>query len=87
MQKITFNLIGEDFTKFKGKSKRDYWLSMFLTKLIPQWDEKKYKPLTAKRLAIKVSHIETGELPYFYSMCSQSDNFSKVFFGSLKTKR
>lgn len=50
----------------------------------------KYKPMTGRAVAIKLSHIPTKDLYYLKSICLDSKNrhgsFSKCFFGSLKCK-
>lgn len=50
----------------------------------------KYKPLTGRGIAIKVSHIPTNDLYYILSVGkdykARKGSFSKYFFGSLKTK-
>ncbi len=48
----------------------------------------KWKPLTGRAIAIKVSHIPTKDLYYILSVGkdykSRNGSFSKYFFGSLK---
>lgn len=48
----------------------------------------KFKPVTGKGIAMKLSHVkDIGDLYYFYSVCKQyKGGFSKCFFGSLKIK-
>ena len=46
----------------------------------------KYKPLSARVIAIKVGHLRTADLYHLLKICNNGDSFSKVFFGSLKVK-
>ena len=44
----------------------------------------KYKPLTAKFVAVKLGHLSTFDLKFFFKQCYDSKSFGKVFFGALK---
>ena len=45
----------------------------------------KIKPVRPAFIAFKVSHLNTSELFYFYSVCKQSKSgFRKCFYGALK---
>lgn len=51
----------------------------------------KYKPLTGRAVAMKVSHLkDNGTLYHFLSCCkdykSRNGSFSKYFFGALKVR-
>ena len=45
-----------------------------------------WKPITAKAVAMKVAHLSTNDLRYFFSVCKKADHFGKCFFGRLKVK-
>lgn len=47
----------------------------------------KYKPLTARAIAIKLSHLSEQDLHFFYKKCSNAKSFSKCFWGCLKNYR
>lgn len=42
------------------------------------------KELPMRAVAIKTSHLSVEDLAYLLKRCSQSSNFSRCFFGSLK---
>lgn len=44
------------------------------------------KELPMRAVAIKTSHLSVEDLAYLLKKCSQSSNFSRCFFGSLKIK-
>lgn len=44
----------------------------------------RWKPLSARVVAIKVGHLGTSDLYHLLKICKNGDYFSKVFFGSLK---
>ena len=46
---------------------------------------KKMKPLPAKFYAVKMAHLSVQDLYYLLSLCKQSDNFGKCWWGSLKS--
>lgn len=41
-------------------------------------------PMSA--IGVKTSHLSLEDLGYLLKRCSQSSNFSRCFFGSLKTR-
>lgn len=47
----------------------------------------KYKPVTAKLVGIKLAHLSLSDMYFFLKKCEQSGNFSRCFFGLLKTKK
>lgn len=65
-----------------------------LSYLIPE-DFKKHKnflkPLTARYVAVTLSHLDQDELYRFLSSCRdykhRNGSFSKMFFGALKTRK
>jgi len=44
------------------------------------------KEFPIKVIAIKTSHLSIEDMAYLLKKCSQSSNFSKCFFGSLKIR-
>ena len=44
------------------------------------------KEFPIKVIAIKTSHLSVEDMAYLLKKCSQSSNFSRCFFGSLKVK-
>src|SRR3972149_10168207 len=42
------------------------------------------KELPVRAIAVKMSHLSVEDLAYLLKKCSQSSNFSRCFFGSLK---
>ncbi len=44
------------------------------------------KELPMAAIAVKTSHLSVEDLAYLLKRCSQSSNFSRCFFGSLKVK-
>ena len=74
---------------------RQYLISLFVAPLkqahrayneqLEREGKKKRPALTDKRIAMKMGHIETGELHYFFRKCEgASCGFSRAFWGSLK---
>jgi len=70
---------------FRGNNARSYAVSLFVERINDERKGTKYKPMTSKGVAMKLSHVKTGELHGFYKQCESYDgSFSKCFFGSLK---
>jgi phospholipid N-methyltransferase len=44
------------------------------------------KVLPMSAIAVKTSHLSVQDMAYLLKRCSQSSNFSRCFFGSLKVK-
>lgn len=44
------------------------------------------KTLPMSAIGVKTSHLSIEDMAYLLKRCSQSSNFSKCFFGSLKVK-
>ena len=44
------------------------------------------KELPMRAIAVKTSHLSVEDMAYLLKRCSQSSNFSRCFFGSLKIK-
>lgn len=81
----------EKSTENKIRSERAYIVSQFLDEINKERVGTKWKPLSGRACAIKLSHLkDNGTLYYFLSECKDYKNrggaFSKRFFGSLKVK-
>lgn len=76
--------------KTSKKTERGDLLEKFLQKVNNERKGTKYKPMTMKLLAIKLSHVKTADLYYLDSVCKDYENrsgsYSKCLFGSLKVK-
>lgn len=44
------------------------------------------KVLPVSAIAVKTSHLSIEDMAYLLKRCSQSSNFSRCFFGSLKVR-
>ena len=44
------------------------------------------KEFPVRAIAVKTSHLSVQDMAYLLKRCSQSSNFSRCFFGSLKVK-
>lgn len=78
---------------FKNKTlnERQYILSQFLEEINKERMGTKWKKLTGRAVAMKLSHLkDNNTLYYFLSICKDAKNrngsFSKCFFGALKVK-
>jgi len=66
-------------------NERQLLIKDFLDKINAERIGTKYKPLTARAVAIKLSHLSSFDLKYFYKQCdSYKGEFGKCFFGALK---
>lgn len=45
------------------------------------------KALPVRAIGVKTSHLSLEDMAYLLKRCSQSANFSRSFFGSLKIKK
>lgn len=70
----------------KVNSERADLIQQFLLKVNQGREGTKYKPMTARGIAVKLGHIPTKDLYFFIKKCEQSKCFSKCFWGSLKIK-
>lgn len=81
-----------DFSqKTRIKSERADIVSQFLLEINKERIGTKYKLMTGRGVAMKLSHLkDNGTLYYFLSECKDYKNrngsFSKYFFGALKAK-
>jgi len=65
------------------RSERDELITRF-TNTYNQGTEDKFK-ITEKRMAIKLAHIKTGELDWFYKECSNKENFGRFLNWAIKS--
>jgi len=66
-------------------NERQLLIKDFLVKINAERKGTKYKPLSARAVAIKLSHLSEFDLKYFYKQCdSYKGEFGKCFFGALK---
>lgn len=79
-----------EIQKTKITNERQFVIKQILEEINKERIGTKYKPMTGRGVAMKVSHIPTKDLYYLLSICKDSKNrcgsFSKCFFGSLKVK-
>lgn len=65
-------------------------LKSILEKVNKEREGTKYKPLTLKGLAVKLSHLDVSSLCYLTSICkdyeNRGDSYSKCMWGSIKVK-
>jgi len=73
-------------TTLKIRSERDEIINNMLIAINSERVGTKYKPMTARGIAIKVAHLKGFELSHFYCMCQKAESFSRYFFGKLKIK-
>ena len=81
----------ETSQKTRITNERQFILSKFVDEINKERLDTKYKPITGRAVAMKVSHLkDNSTLYYFYSQCLDYKNrrgsFSKYFFGSIKVK-
>jgi hypothetical protein len=71
------------------RSERDELLSKFLSHDLKLRDHKtkQLRPITDRELAIKLSHIPTGDLHAFYKQCENARSFGRYFWWALKPQR
>jgi hypothetical protein len=78
-----------EFNKPKITNERQLVIKEFVDEINKERNNTKWKPITARAVAIKLSHIKSlSDLYYFLSVCRdyahRNGSFSKCFFGSLK---
>ena len=83
---------GFQISKSKANSFRASEVELFVLELNKERLGTKYKPLAARTVAVKVSHVPTNELHDFYQQCmrykkEKGQAFSKCFWGALKVKK
>lgn len=91
MQQIELFIKEREEKKSRITSERAYILSEFVEEINKERINTKFKPITGRAVAMKLSHIKDKfTLRAFLSDCRDYKNrkgsFSKCFFGSLKCK-
>lgn len=81
----------EESNQKRFLNERQGILKQFLEEINKERVGTKYKPLTGRAVAIKLSHLKDNHTLYFFlSQCKDYKNrqgsFSKYFFGALKVK-
>jgi hypothetical protein len=71
----------------KATSERGELLKMFLRKLTPHWDAKRFGKLTIPRIARKLEGIPTKDLYYLDRVCEDSKNYAKRFFWEINPSK
>lgn len=70
-------------------NQRQDLIKMFVDKINAQREGTKYKPVTGKGIAMKLAHVKTQELYWFYRQCEENQGktgFSGAFYAKLKVK-
>ena len=71
-------------------NERQELISQFVTAINEERDGKKYKKVTGRQIAIKLSHLDLQTLYYLMSVCRDAKNrmgsFSKYFWYLLKVR-
>lgn len=83
--------IGENLKKqdLKGlfKHPRMKMLDEFYKRINAERVAEGMKVLPMRAIGVKTSHLSAEDMAFLLKRCSQSSNFSRCFFGSLKIKR
>lgn len=70
----------------KRTSERAELVGQFALRINAEREGTKYKKLSPRFIAVKLSHVSVPDLYHLLKQCEQSSAFSKVFFGSLKKR-
>ena len=85
-----FDIINKERSVNQIKSERADVIRQFVEEINRERTGTKYKQLSPKAIAIKLSHLDLGSLYTFLSLCKDYKNrqgaFGKYFFGALKVK-
>lgn len=85
MKSLDENLRNRDIKKL-FKHPRQKMLDEFHKRINAERKADGMKELPVRAIAIKTSHLSVDDMAYLLKRCSQSPNFSRCFFGSLKIK-
>jgi len=83
MKSIDENLKNRDIKRF-FKHPRLKMLDEFHRRINAERKAEDMKELPVRAVAVKTSHLSVQDMAYLLKRCSQSPNFSRCFFGSLK---
>ena len=70
--------------KSKITSERQSVIAEALKIINKEREGTKWKPMTGRGLAIKVSHLSTSDLKYHHYNCSKAKEYGRLFFGLLR---
>ena len=81
----------EKTAKSRITNERQFIISQFVEEINKERDGIKWKKVTGKGIAMKLSHLkDNGTLYFFLSQCkdykNRSGSFGKYFFGALRIK-
>jgi len=85
MKSLGENLEKRDFKKI-FKHPRLKMLDEFYRRINAERRTEGMKELPMAAIGVKTSHLSLEDMAFLLKRCSQSPNFSKCFFGSLKIK-
>ena len=85
MKSIDENLKNRDIKNLL-KHPRFKMLDEFHRRINAEREAQGMKELHIRAIGIKTAHLSLEDMAYLLKRCSQSLNFSKCFFGSLKVK-
>src|SRR3989344_5055636 len=85
MKSLDENLKNRNVEKF-FKRPRLKMLDEFFRRINAERKAVDMKVLPMSAIAVKTSHLSVQDMAYLLKKCSQSANFSRCFFGSLKVK-
>ena len=69
----------------RAKSERGEYVERFTDRLNFHRRGTPYHPLSYRQIAVKLAHLAIQDLHAFWNDCDRSGNFSKRFWGALKT--
>lgn len=74
-------------SKTGPNSERAELIGKFTDRLNESRKGSQFKPLTYPAIAFKLSHLSVSDLYFLWSTCDKADNFSKIFWWSIKVKK
>lgn len=86
MKSLDENLQNRDIKKL-FKHPRLKMLDEFYMRINAEREAEGMKKLPMSAIGVKTAHLSIDDLGYLLKRCSQSTNFSRCFFGSLKVKK
>ena len=71
----------------RPKTMRQQFIDFAVQRINEERFNTAYKPISARAVAMKISHLKSDtDLHFFLKKCQHSNNFSKCFFGLLRPK-
>lgn len=81
------NYTAPQIKKSKITNSRQHAISLFVERINTEREKNGYKKLPPKFFAVKMGHVKTSELHWFFQTCDNyKGDFSQAWFGMLKTK-